>query len=107
MTYFAQAALSRDADFLSRVAACAAIEVARPNSPTDWANTNIWWVAAAPGFADAYTYAVETDVERPGADPAVISDGQILAAVQALIQPVEGVSAEDASIPADNVVTPP
>ena len=42
-------------------------------------------MAASPGFADAYEYALNTDVERPGNDPAVITDGQILAAVQALV----------------------
>ena len=85
MSYSSQAELSRDPDFLSRVAACAAVEVPKPNSPTDWANQNIWWIAAAPGFADSYEYALNTDVERPGNDPAVVTDAQIGAAVQALL----------------------
>ena len=87
MSYSSQAELSRDPDFLSRVAACAAVEVPKPNSPTDWANQNIWWISAAPGFADAYEFALNSDppVERPGNDPAVITDGQILAAVQGLL----------------------
>jgi hypothetical protein len=85
MSYSSQAELSRDPDFLSRVSACAAVEVPKPNSPTDWAYANIWWLAAAPGFADSYEYALNTGVERPGNDPAVITDAQILGAVQALI----------------------
>ena len=87
MSYQAQAQLSNDADFTNRVAACAAVEVDTPDQPTAWARDNIWRIAAAPGFADKYEYALNTDVENPGADPAVITDGDILAAVQALIAP--------------------
>ena len=85
MSYSAQAQLSGDPDFLNRVSACAAVEVPMTHSPTVWAQEHIWRVAAAPGFADAYEYAINTNVERPGNDPAVITDGQILAAVQALL----------------------
>lgn len=84
MSYASQAALSNDRDFLERVAACAAVEVELEYglSPVVWAERNIWTVAAAPGFAAAYESAVVADVDRPGLDPAVISDGQILAVVQ-------------------------
>ena len=51
--------------------------------PTAWADQNQWQIAAAPGFAEAYQYALDTGVENPGNDPAVITDAQILAAVQA------------------------
>lgn len=86
MAYSDQAMLSRDGDFNLRIAACAAVEVdlVPPNQPTEWATEHIWFIAAAPGFADAYAYAIATGVERPGNDPAVISDGEILAAVQAI-----------------------
>jgi hypothetical protein len=51
--------------------------------PTAWADQNQWQIAAAPGFADQYQYALESGVPNPGDDPAVITDAQVLAAVQA------------------------
>jgi len=87
MGYWDQSLLSNDDDFIQRVAACAAVEVTLPDfmSPLGWANENIWLVAAAPGFADAYSSAIAGNVPTPGRDPSVISDAQILAAVQALL----------------------
>jgi hypothetical protein len=85
MTYSAQAQLSQDIDFMDRIAATAAVESPKTLSPKQWAYDNIWWIAAAPGFADSYSYALETGVERPGNDPAVITDEQILSAVQARV----------------------
>ena len=102
MSYSSQAALSVDPHFYNRVSACAAVEI--PNSglatnppvPTgpDWARVNVWAVAAAPGFADAYEYALNTSVEDPGNDPAVITDAQIGAAVQALLPDAPPVAPE-------------
>jgi hypothetical protein len=83
MSYSSQAALSGDPDFISRVSASAAVEVAQPENPVTWARAHIWRIGAAPGFADAYESALVAGVERPGNDPAVISDAQILSAVQA------------------------
>lgn len=85
MAYSDQALLSQDYDFTMRVAACAAVEIELAGEqPTTWAVNHVWIVAAAPGFADAYASAIAGNVERPGNDPSVISDEQILAAVQAL-----------------------
>jgi hypothetical protein len=84
MSYSAQALLAADTDFRDRVAACAAVEIPHTHQPMTWAAEHIWWIAAAPGFADAYTYALANNVERPGNDPAVITDAQILSAVQAI-----------------------
>jgi len=85
MAYFDQATLSRDGDFAQRLAACAAVELnLGDTAPLDWAFAHQWTVAASPGFADAYASAVAGGVERPGADPSVISDGEILSAVQTL-----------------------
>jgi hypothetical protein len=84
MGYYEQSQLSADMDFYSRIAACAAVEVADAN-PQMWAQNNIWHIAASPGFADAYSYALNTGVENPGRDPAVITDEMILSAVQAHI----------------------
>jgi hypothetical protein len=85
MSYSSQAMLSTDADFIVRIAAAAAVEVPKTHQPRQWADDHIWWISASPGFADSYEYALNTNVERPGNDPAVITDGQILAAVQALV----------------------
>lgn len=87
MAYSDQALLSRDQDFIDRLSACAAVEVVlTPGLPPDqWARSNVWEIAASPGFADAYASALAGGVPRPGNDPAVISDEQLLAAVQANI----------------------
>jgi len=84
MSYASQAQLANDAAFRNRVSACAAVEIPHTHQPVQWTNDHIWWVSAAPGFADAYEYAVNTGVVNPGGDPAVITDSQILSAVQAI-----------------------
>lgn len=84
MSYFDQSLLAFDGDFLSRVTACVSNE-ARTIDPLAWANDHRWQMAAAPGFADAYASALAADVPNPGRDAAVISDAQILAAVQSLL----------------------
>lgn len=85
MAYSDQATLSRDGDFAQRLAACGAVEVDdAAGDPLAWASTHQWEVAASPGFADAYGSALVNGVERPGWDASVISDGQILSAVQTL-----------------------
>jgi hypothetical protein len=84
MSYSAQAQLANDSMFRDRVAACAAVEVPPSHQPVQWALDHIWWIAAAPGFADSYEYALNTEVPNPGNDPAVITDAQILGAVQAI-----------------------
>jgi hypothetical protein len=85
MSYSSQAQLANDYAFQERIAACAAVEVPKTHQPRQWATDHAWWIAASPGFADAYEYALNTEVPNPGGDPAVITDSQILAAVQALI----------------------
>jgi hypothetical protein len=92
MGYADQALLSKDPDFIDRISAAAAVEVdPNPTPPDTWGRVNVWWIAAAPGFADAYASALAGGVERPGNDPAVIPDADILAAVQAFLAmgPVE------------------
>ena len=86
MSYSSQAQLSNDSDFLARISAAAAVEVPKTHQPQQWAVEHIWWVAASPGFADKYESALAGEVPRPGNDPAVISDAEILSAVQALIE---------------------
>lgn len=83
MAYSDVALLSQDYDFSQRVTAAVATE--QTTNPSYWVSANIWSVASAPGFGDAYASALVAGVERPGNDPSVISDGQILAAVQPLL----------------------
>jgi hypothetical protein len=85
MAYWDQSQLSQDNDFIFRIAACAAVEVdlVDQQQPREWALANVWFLAASPGFSDAYSSAVVGGVPNPGRDPAVISDSEILSAVQA------------------------
>lgn len=89
MSYSSQAALSVDPDFMARISAAAAKEVPKTHQPLQWAADHIWWVSASPGFAEAYESALAGGVPRPGNDPAVISDAQILSAIQALLAELE------------------
>jgi hypothetical protein len=82
MGYWEQSELAGDQDFAARVTACASSE--QYLDPWTWAAVHAWELAAAPGFADAYSSAIAGAVEHPGRDPAVISDAQILAAVQTI-----------------------
>lgn len=88
MAYSDVALLAADYDFQLRVSACIAVETAdqsdAPSAPM-WAADHAWQMAAQPGFGDAYASALASGVERPGNDPAVISDPQILSAVQAIV----------------------
>jgi len=82
MSYYDVSLLAADGDFISRTTACAATEgIAEPNQ---WAIEHQWEMAATPGFGDKYSYAIATGVENPGRNESVISDGDILSAVQAL-----------------------
>ena len=65
MSYSAQAQLSVDADFIARVTACAAVEIPVIYDAKTWTETYIWRIAAAPGFADAYEYAINSEQPRP------------------------------------------
>lgn len=90
MSYGTQSLLAKDQDFLARCTACAAKEIdpASPTSAQLWVQTNAWELAAAPTFDEKYEYALNTHHSQPGWDQGVISDGDILAAVQALLAKV-------------------
>jgi hypothetical protein len=88
MAFSDVALLASDPDFTQRVAACAAIEKVL-GDPSAWASGQRWAMAAMPGFGDAYASALASGVERPGWDAAVITDAQILSAVQAISNPGE------------------
>jgi hypothetical protein len=90
--YLTQGLIANDTDMLSRVAQAAAQEgVAAAGIDPDiwtWEWRRVW--AAAPGWSEAWESALaahppETEPDyRPGADPAVITDPQILSQVQSM-----------------------
>jgi hypothetical protein len=86
MGYSDIAALQQDADFAARVSAAYAVETLGDDSldPGSWQAMHSWDMAAQPGFGDAYASALAGSVDRPGNDPGVISDAQILSAIQAI-----------------------
>lgn len=86
MAYWDMSQLAFDNDFTLRIAACYGTET-QSVDPNSWATAHAWQIAAAPGFADAYASAIAGGVPNPGRDPAVISDAQILSAVQPLLEP--------------------
>lgn len=83
MSYSTLSQLANDADFLDRVTACAATQGIR--QADKWAEDSRWAMAAQPGFDESYAYAVAFENPSPGMDLSVITDEQILAAVQALL----------------------
>jgi hypothetical protein len=94
MAYSDIAALQQDADFAFRVQAAYAVETLADTDaidPGSWQAMHSWDMAAQPGFGDAYASAIAGSVDRPGNDPSVITDGQILSAIQSLLPqaPVE------------------
>jgi hypothetical protein len=88
MAYSDVAALTSDYDFSLRSQACYATEPAGDaagSAPATWVAEHTWELAGQPGFGDAYASAIAAGVERPGNDQAVISDAQILGAVQSIL----------------------
>lgn len=86
MAHWDVASLEADNDFALRCTAAYAVESlsASQQDPPTWQAEHSWAMAAQPGFGDAYASALAGGVPRPGQDPAVISDAQITAAVQAI-----------------------
>jgi hypothetical protein len=82
MGYFEISEMSRDVDLGARVQACAAQEIA--GDPYQWQAANMLDVCASPGWDAAWSSALASGNPGPGKDPAVISDGMILSAVQAI-----------------------
>ncbi len=87
MSYNAIAAAAQDADLKRRVAACFAQETDGPEQPPALAELHMWRIVANGPIADAYSYAVATNVPNPGKDEAVVTDANILAAVTAIVAP--------------------
>jgi hypothetical protein len=82
MAYSDVALLTQDNDFIQRVRACVSSE--GELEPIEWTEQHIWQMAGMPGFGDKYASAILNGIQRPGNDQSVISDGDILSAVQSL-----------------------
>ena len=82
MAYSDVALLSADNDFIMRTRAAVAQE--GNADPVGWSYAHVWAMASAPGFGDQYASALAANIPRPGNDQSVISDAQILSAVQSI-----------------------
>lgn len=80
--YLEVAAIATNPYMRARVAACAAQE--GDPSPENFSAINCWRWAAAPGWGTQWASALASGIVEPGLDPAVITDLQILACVQAI-----------------------
>jgi hypothetical protein len=89
MSYLTQDEIANNRAMLSRVAQAVA-EEAVGTDPDRWTYERRRTWAAAPGWDDAWESAKVSHPEPeydPGTDEAVITDGQILAQVQAMTAP--------------------
>lgn len=84
MSYLSVARCADDPDMSARVRAAWSQEGnPAPNTPPDL----YWFVAGAADVEAAYAAALAAGTERPGADEAAVTDGMILARVQAYAPP--------------------
>lgn len=81
MSYSTIAMIAADMALQQRMTAAAAQEGKTRPYP-DWVLEFQWDLAATPGWAAAWDSALASGISNPGADPSVITDGMILAAVQ-------------------------
>ena len=79
MNYYSAWLLAEDQDWMNRCGMCAEDE----GHGFDWGVEKRRTLASAPGFAAAYESALISGVPNPGRDQSVISDQQLLAALQA------------------------
>ena len=87
MSYNTIADAAQDADLRRRVAACFAAETDGTEQPEALAAIHMWRIVADSDIADAYAYAVATDLPNPGKDEAAVTDAAILDAVTAIVAP--------------------
>jgi hypothetical protein len=89
--YLTIAAIAADQHMIDRVTSCAA-QQAKAGAPIDfaphWARERAYDWASSPTWGEKWDYALLTHEDnptyQPGADPAVITDADILATVQGL-----------------------
>lgn len=80
--YWEISQIAADPDMHGRIVACAQKEGV-PDAD-NWVWNHSWEYAAQPGWGAAWASALAASNPTPGRDAAVISDGQILSATQAL-----------------------
>ena len=86
MSYSTISRCANDQAFVTRVNACIAQEQLAKNEPVNPAGlmpSLVWAVASASDVEQAYASALAANHGNPGGDESVISDGMILANVQA------------------------
>lgn len=86
MSYNTVNKCANDGQFVARVNACIAQEQRAQGitvAPSSLLETMRWAVASAGDVETAYAYALDIEHINPGGDESVITDGMILANVQA------------------------
>lgn len=83
MTYAGIASITQSSSLFNRLTACAA-EQNKDEPYSTWVRARIWKIAASPGWAAKWESALAADIEDPGADESVITDGDILAVIQGM-----------------------
>lgn len=91
MSFATIAKCANDPAFYARVVGCAADEGVLPPGPA--ADYTVWPIAAADDVEAAYESALAAANPDPGGDPAVITDGMILAGFQAHWPPPDDAAA--------------
>lgn len=83
MSFSDIAAIAEDNNIQRRIRAAAEQENVQPNAGV-WVASAMWQFAVQPSWADKWASAVAAGKPDIGSDPTVITDADILAAVQAL-----------------------
>lgn len=81
MTYNTIADMVESRSLTRRLNASAAQEH-KANPPEPWVAEHVWLLVSSPGWSAAWESAVASEIEDPGAQEGVITDGMILGAVQ-------------------------
>lgn len=86
MSYTSIVEMANSSSLIGRLTAAAAGEAIA--TPEQWVRTNLWKIVSSPGWADQWAYAFDTATVNTNPDLGirtdVISDGDILSAVQAV-----------------------
>lgn len=80
MSYRTVVEMASNQPLLYRIAACAAEQ--NEVDPVAWASSNVWHIAADPGWSSSWESAKAGGDNSPGDNIGVITDGMILASVQ-------------------------
>jgi len=81
MAYATTAQITQSTALMQRLIACAA-EQKKVKPYQNWVLDRIWDIAVSPGWSAKWESAVASENPDPGADPAVISDQDILGVIQ-------------------------